>query len=196
MNLTGKIFTVLVFLMSLVFMSFAVAVYSTHTNWREKVMNPDEGTAARLTEVTAENEELKTELDTLTTDLAREQIDRREVLAKLETEKERIEVERKSQEGELARLKDSLREATTAMEDLHKKLAELRVQIGVPDPNGPPAQGLTQQVEQVKKEREVLFGKVVELTDQLHQAVNSVRALEKRNKELAADYANAKKVSP
>ena len=39
MNLVGKILIVLIFVMSLVFMSFAVAVYATHTNWRLRVMN-------------------------------------------------------------------------------------------------------------------------------------------------------------
>ena len=33
MNLVGKIFTVLIFLMSLVFAGFAVAVHATHKNW-------------------------------------------------------------------------------------------------------------------------------------------------------------------
>ena len=33
MNAVGKILVMLNFVMSLVFMSFAVAVYSTHKNW-------------------------------------------------------------------------------------------------------------------------------------------------------------------
>ncbi len=34
MNLVGKIFTVLIFVMSLVFMAFTVMVYATHVNWQ------------------------------------------------------------------------------------------------------------------------------------------------------------------
>jgi hypothetical protein len=37
MNIIGKIFVFAVFVMSLVFMSFAVAVYSTHTNWQAEI---------------------------------------------------------------------------------------------------------------------------------------------------------------
>ena len=37
MNLVGKIFVVLIFVMSVVFMAFAMAVYATHKNWREVV---------------------------------------------------------------------------------------------------------------------------------------------------------------
>ena len=42
MNLVGKIFTVLIFVMSLVFMSFAVVVYATHRNWKEVVERPED----------------------------------------------------------------------------------------------------------------------------------------------------------
>ena len=42
MNLVGKIFVVLIFVMSLVFMAFAMAVYATHRNWREEVTRPRE----------------------------------------------------------------------------------------------------------------------------------------------------------
>jgi len=38
MNLFGKILIMLNLLMSLVFMGFAVAVYSTHKNWKDVVM--------------------------------------------------------------------------------------------------------------------------------------------------------------
>ena len=46
MNLVGKIFVVLIFVMSLVFMAFAMAVYATHRNWREEVTRPRERSAA------------------------------------------------------------------------------------------------------------------------------------------------------
>ena len=37
MNLIGKIFTVLIFVMSIVFMTMAIMVYATHKNWRDVV---------------------------------------------------------------------------------------------------------------------------------------------------------------
>ena len=40
MTLVGKIFTVLIFVMSIVFMSFAVMTFATHKNWKEYVTNP------------------------------------------------------------------------------------------------------------------------------------------------------------
>ena len=34
MDILGKIFVFAVFIMSLVFMSFAVAIFASHTNWK------------------------------------------------------------------------------------------------------------------------------------------------------------------
>ena len=37
MTLLGKILTILILVMSILFMAFAVSVYATHTNWRDQV---------------------------------------------------------------------------------------------------------------------------------------------------------------
>ena len=36
MNTLGKIFVFAVMIMSVVFMSFAIAIFSSHTNWQEE----------------------------------------------------------------------------------------------------------------------------------------------------------------
>ncbi len=38
MNLVGKIFVVLIFVMSIVFAAFSIMVYATHTNWRQEIL--------------------------------------------------------------------------------------------------------------------------------------------------------------
>ena len=48
MNLVGKIFIMLIFVMSLFWMGFAVVVYATHTNWKDLVENPQTGLNQRL----------------------------------------------------------------------------------------------------------------------------------------------------
>ena len=40
MNLVGKIFIVVIFVLCLVFMALTMAVYTTQRNWREVVMLP------------------------------------------------------------------------------------------------------------------------------------------------------------
>lgn len=79
MNIIGKIFVFAVFVMSLVFMSFAVAVYSTHTNWKEEIeRTADEVQAGKplgykaLTEAKKERESLTQQINDLTQARGRE----------------------------------------------------------------------------------------------------------------------------
>jgi hypothetical protein len=190
MNLIGKIFTVLIFVMSLVFMSFVVAVYATHKNWRDVVMNqeaaPDKplGLQFALEEQKQKNTELKDQLDKLNEALATEKADKRQTLAKLENENETLKRDRDQQEQELGQLTQRVRDATAAMDATHKTLAGLRTEVDA----------LRQDLEAARKDRQAQFDKVVKLTDDLHQAVNEVQALKVRNQDLAADHANALEV--
>ena len=54
MNLVGKIFTVLIFLMSVVFAAFAVAVHATHKNW----LTEADARYKQLTDAREQNTEL------------------------------------------------------------------------------------------------------------------------------------------
>ena len=84
MTLVGKIFTVLIFIMSLVFMSFAVMVFATHQNWRDLVKSTDSskpGLERRLELKTAELTAAKAEHERTKQQLALEQASRRQALA-------------------------------------------------------------------------------------------------------------------
>ena len=86
MNLVGKIFIVLVFVMSVLFMGFAVAIYASHTNWREVVEAPDTGLKAQLEKEKAESGRLTGERDRMQEQMASAEDDRAKVLADLQTE--------------------------------------------------------------------------------------------------------------
>ena len=98
MNLVGKIFTVLIFVMSLVFASFAVAVYATHKNWKERVDNPKAvtgkplGLKFQLQEREAKNQNLREERDKVKRELENEEEARRQAVAKLETERNELKI--------------------------------------------------------------------------------------------------------
>ena len=65
MTLVGKIFTVLIFVMSIVFMSFSVMVFATHKNWKEHATNTDTagGKKLGLEQQLATMKQLKTDAD-------------------------------------------------------------------------------------------------------------------------------------
>ena len=48
MTFLGKIFTVLIMIMSVLFMGLAMVVFATHTNWKKVVDNPQASANAPL----------------------------------------------------------------------------------------------------------------------------------------------------
>ncbi len=190
MNLVGKIFTVLILLMSMFFMGLAVAVYSAHKNWREVVENPeasggkDLGLKFQLENNRARNQELKDQLDKLDGELAAEKAAKRQALSKLENENSELKGERDELTREHAKLKQAEREAVVAMQATQETLAGLRTEV----------EGLREKISKAQADRDAHFKSVVALTDNLHQAVNELKRLKGRQVTLADDLAKAKTV--
>ena len=83
MNWLGKVFVVVILIMSLVFMGLAMAVYATHKNWQlvSEKLNKD------LTQAQNENAQLKTEHNRRVEDLEREKTAAEQQAVKLEAER-------------------------------------------------------------------------------------------------------------
>jgi len=190
MNLVGKIFVVLIFVMSLVFMSFAVAVYATHRNWREVVLLPREqvvpgkeiGLKFQLDEAKVKNDGFKNELDKVTRERDAEKNARIDAVAKLENELKVRTKERNDRDRDLAALVQSERNAValakTAVDEAARKAKE--------------SAGLRTDVLQAQKDRDANFTEVQRLLDELNQAVNDRVQLQNRLTTLAQDLAKAK----
>ncbi len=190
MNLVGKIFIVLIFVMSLVWMGFSVAVYATHQNWRNVVENP-EATAAmplglrhQVQQQKDENEELKTKLDKASEQLDTEKAAKRQALTKLETEKAELERQRDEQQKEIATLVQSETDAIAALQATQEAEKALRDDVV----------SLREEIKKAQEDRDNFFDQVVTLTDQLHQAANEYKSLKSRVDTLAADLAKANEV--
>ena len=181
MNLVGKIFIVLIFVMSAVFMAFSVAVYASHTNWRNVVKAEETGLEAQLSGQKLKGEQLQSQLTKMEEQLAFEQKTRREALAKQATAEEEFERERDQQEAALARLNQDLREAVATMAATQETLKSLRSEVD----------GLRTNIRQTEKDRDDAFGEMVQKTDELHDAANELKTLQDRSNRLAADYADA-----
>ena len=147
MNTIGKIFVFALFIMSLVFMSFAVALYSTHTNWRDEIMRTKDqvkqgqriGWKAQLDDAQAERAKLSAEITRYQSDVAASVAARDQVVAKIQTaleeknkdlevlrkEKEARELEREKAQAELAAARIELEAASKVVTDLR---AEVRTQ--------------------------------------------------------------------
>lgn len=129
MNLVGKIFIVLIFVMSILFMGFVVAVYATHTNWRNLVMAPETGLEAQLKNKELELERLTSQMTKTEQELATEILARQNSLAQAETQKELLAQERDQLVKDYATKNEQAREAIASMTATHETLAALRAEV-------------------------------------------------------------------
>ena len=189
MNLVGKIFTVLIFVMSVVLMSLVMTLYATHTNWRLLVENPESnatpehpaGYKYRLQNAEKQKEDLNSLLNELQRNLERETIEKEQVRAKLETEKEELTRNLSAREQDLAAKTQSERDAVAQLKAVTASLNALK------DEN----EKLRNDVKTIQQDRDTQFDQMVKRTEELHAKVNELDQLNRRNKDLISESANA-----
>lgn len=187
MNLLGKIFVVLILVMSLVFLGFSVAVYATHKNWKAVIFRPQTdvkpgealGLKPQLDEAKAKIANLQAQLAKLQQSVQTEDQARRAQLAKLETSRAELKKEYDQQVLELAGLKEGERKAVeaaqVAQELLDSKLKEI--------------DQLRADIAQAFDDRDATFKQAVALTDQLHEKMGEAERLKANAQTLAKDVA-------
>jgi len=190
MNLIGKIFTMLILVMSVIFMAFAVAVYATHTNWRDVVTNPETGLEIKLSDAQKLNEKLANDKDILINEVTTQKKSREEAVVKLQNtvaqqqqDIENLDQERNKQTQLAAQL-------AISMKATHDTLAGLRKEVAGADGNG----GLRQEIRTTRADREAAFKQMVLVTEQLHQLQGELDRLKARALELAEDHHKALEV--
>ena len=175
MNLVGKIFVVLIFVLSLVLMSLTVAVYMTHTNWYVYVNNTDTSTGyplglqPQLANLQEENANLRKSLATVLGDFEK-------ALQESTNAKSEIVAVKDNQTKEVQELKETIgtsyAEMNTRLDDTHKALVTI-------------ASGhelLRDSIKTLQKE-------VTSISDKLSDRtgfMNEIAQLERRNRELAS----------
>jgi hypothetical protein len=173
MNWLGKVFVVLILIMSLVFMGLAMAVYATHKNWREVVEGPT-GLKSQLDEARQANERLKGEHNRLVEDLTREKEAAEQQLAKLETERVALADNNVRLQTELDQLRQQQREHIAAVA-MTQKLNE-----GLTNE----ATGLRQQIRSEQQARDAAFAKTLEATEAVHQLTGQYQNARERTEQL------------
>jgi len=188
MNLVGKIFVVLIFVMSIVFATFSIMVYSTHTNWRDEIMRTQSvgakgpGWKVRYNELTEANAKLKGDRENLEKALNAEKTAKIQALAKAENE-----IARLNQENTQAaqQLKAKEEELTTSNNALHVATDNERA---LTDENGK----LRNEIAASQKVADENVKKAIDLQDQLTQAKGTLDLLKERNDQLVMDVSKAR----
>ena len=185
MKIVGKSMVVLVFVMSLVFMTMALAVHATHVNWRDAVLRPADqvgpgaplGLRGQLEAAQAREQELQTEKNRLQTDIEQAKREWAMRLAQLETRAAELKTELEKEQNQLATANSSLRDAVAQMEAAQTKTREIQTEVD----------SLRNQVDTIRLQRDDNLKKVVELGDQLADMTGKKDRLEARNAQLAAE---------
>lgn len=180
MNWLGKTFVVAIFFMSILFMGFAITVYSSHRNWRDLVTTMQR----QLSEQQTRNRELEAQLDTINKAIATERGEHQKELAQLQTELGALKQEFDRQVAEHAALVEGERQAVAATEAAHKTLEALRGEVTT----------LRENIRNVQKEKESEFDRALKLADSLNQSKAAAELLKKRNLQLTDQLAQAKGV--
>ena len=114
MTLLGKSFSVVILILSAVFMVLALAVNASHRNWRDVVLTGvggQPGLKSQIEQRTRENDQLRETRDRIQASLNREQAARRTALAALQTQ--------------LDQLEGTLRDSESRVQQLESQIAEL-----------------------------------------------------------------------
>jgi len=177
-NVLGKIFVFAIFAMSLMLMSFAVAIYSSHINWQEKANNAKE----TLDKLATEKAGLETEITRLTDSVATSEAARDQVIAKFQ--QALIEKDK-----ELKTLKDG---RDKQLAEMHKKIFELdKVEA---DLTRARTQVTQLQAEANDKQKKVIeqVDRAAEIAAQLHEKESFLEIANERKAQLEKQVAQAR----
>ncbi len=183
MTLLGKAFTVVIFLLSAVFMVLALAVNASHRNWRDVVLG-DNGLKNDIEKISRVNEQLRDSKDRIQADLDREQAARRTALAALQTQVDTLQDQLETSENEVVSLRS---DNSTLVQLDESRAAELQ---RLTDSNI----ALRDQIRTEQQDRDTLFTETLTLTDQMNTLRGFKQELEVRNQQLIAQATRYKEV--
>src|SRR5262245_28689365 len=151
MSLVGKIFTMLILILSIVFMAFAMMVFATHKNWKALATKYQ----ADLATANAALKDAKELLEREKNSLASEQASRRAALAALQVRATGSEGRLAAKEKELSDLTAAHSEATQTAKEAQNRLATLEGET----------RKLRDDLRGEQKKRDQLFLTTVQLTE-------------------------------
>ncbi len=173
MTLVGKIMIVLILVMSILFMGFALAVYSTHQNWRELVEGPS-GLKVQNRRLSSEKEQLENEITETKNKLAFERAARREVVANLETRANQKNQQLLARDQQYGLLQAQHREALETLSVYQTNVERLKSEV----------ETLRDVNRTARQERNESFMRAKQLTDEINQGEGNLRRLKRRYEEL------------
>jgi hypothetical protein len=182
MNLVGKLLVVLILVMSVAFMAFSVAVYSTHKNWIDVITNPNTGYQAKLKEQQAINAKL-------TEQLTKNQEEANVEKKALEDKISKLETKRTALQGDVTTLSTQVADLKT---ETAKQLAALTTAQTTLDEKMKQVDALRADITTTQQERDDNLNKFKESQASYNNAYNELRLLKDANTRLVGQMGHAK----
>jgi len=190
MNVIGKVFLFAVFIMSLMLMTFAGAIFVSHVNWRDEVKRlPEECVGAQepgyeyqLQLAKQEKEQLTAEITELKKNVSASEKARDQVLAKLQTaviSKDKL-------------LRDLQQEKTTQEEKLRERSAKLEAVTADLRTAREKVETLIKQVAEQQQRVDSQVDRSAELSAQLAESKSFLAIAEERKAQLEQQLNNAR----
>jgi hypothetical protein len=178
MTLLGKLFTVLILVMSVLFLGLAISVYATHVNWRAEAEGKKKEADVQL----SVNQQLKDQQQDLMAAIALEQSARRFALAGLETKLKSRSEDLERVQQELATLTNTEGVTAGALVTAQNELTNITTEV----------KALRDTVREAQKDVDHQFDLVVKATDELNQMRRVKLDLENRARPLQSAVAAMK----
>ncbi len=176
MNWLGKVFVVVILIMSLVFMGLAMAVFATHKNWQQVSVDLKK----KLTDSQSENARLQTEHNRRVEELEREKVAAEQQGAKSEAERVSLAERLALLQTELDDLKQKQRQHIAAVASTQKINEGLATEVT----------GLRAAIRNTMQDRDKLFKTALDATEELHKANNEYNTARERNEQLTKQTAS------
>ena len=178
MTLLGKVFTGLIFLLSVIFFALAVTVNATHINNKELA----DKFQKQASDAERKNTELSGLLEETKTELAIEQAARVAALASLQTQLDQAQQDLSMQQATLSNLQSA---HTLLVQTENATQLELKAKS---DDNAL----LRTQIVSARQDRDQMFQRLVAAKDEFTRLQGVFQALQERESQLASDYTKAK----
>ncbi len=177
MNLLGKVFTGLIFLLSVIFFSLAIAVNASHINQKSLAAKFQEESR----KATETNTQLTALLEAAKDNLSIEQAARRSSLAALQTQLEQKTDELQKKEIELENVQSAHTTLVATEKDTQQELKARTTDN----------EALRKQLVDAREDRNQLFQRLVTSKDQLNRLQGIYQAERERERQMASDLAMA-----
>ena len=190
MNVIGKVFLFAVFIMSLMLMTLAGAIYVSHVNWKDEVLRtPEEsgldqqpGYKHRLEDAQKERDRLEGQITHLQQAVAESERSRDQVLAKLQSAIIQKNEELLSLRADKEAREQDQREKVALLEKTTQDLEQARDQV----------EALSKQVTEQQTKVDAQVGRSAELSAQLAETKSFLTIAEERKAQLETQVANAR----